>query len=139
MNMQTTVNAECDPNGRTPRLGLPPEIASTVADLLAELHRIAADRYDDIDAKSAAYFGADKPTPEATRAYAKAVGEMLYSFGYFHCFAWLSKVAPDQAQKYVEDRRTALEAGDGFGEWLWQSGEEIVTGKPLTIAGWGLA
>jgi hypothetical protein len=144
--MSKAVNLGCDPRGKAPRLAMSPNIADTTPALLAELHHVAAARYEGLDVAATAYFNATRGDRDRESwtpfqhgledAYVRAIADMIAAFGYFHCFAWLAKAAPDEAAKYVDNRRIACESGDAFGEWLWQWGCELVKGEPLTLPCW---
>ena len=57
-----------------------------------------------------------------------------YQFGFVYCLAVIERyVDGEKAELFARDLHDLYEAGDSFGEWIWQWQSEDIRGLPLTL------
>lgn len=69
------------------------------------------------------------------RAWANSIAVSVEEYSVIYLLAVLRKAAPDVADIAARDLFRAWDSGDSFGEWVYQWGDELAKGEPLTLYG----
>jgi hypothetical protein len=99
------------------------EIAATPAEWVINAHADAASAFDNLMSRE---FG-------NVAEQIRIIVEGQNAYGFALAMATLNRVNPAVAQALAENLHDAAEAGDSYGEWLWQWGEELQAGAPITL------
>jgi hypothetical protein len=105
-----------------------PNIPATTTQWIIAAHADAAKAIGKVQG-NLAYYCSDAGHAEHLRLTL----QMQNAYALTLALATLDRVHPDAATELAQHLLMAADFGDSYGEWLWQWGEELRAGQPITL------
>ncbi len=113
---------------KTPTGPTSDEIPRTAAEWVIAAHADAAAATDKVLANLAYYCSGKGHAQHVDLIIRKQT-----SYALMLAMTVLDRISPAAADALAEHLHDAADYGDSYGEWLWQWGEELQAGQPITL------